>query len=96
MIVLAKGIYLAMLLLAVPIGFLGLDILLYYALLLLLLRLGLPLLMERTGLSDLTNKREDKRWDKITAQRCLKVERTERNKNYRSRRMKDPKLPQNW
>ena len=97
---LAQGIYTAMLWLTVGLGWLYPNMLIYYIPLLIFLGLGLRPLIERTGLYEvftfLLVKIENKKWDKITQQKRREVARSERDKKYRMRRTRDPKLPKNW
>ena len=72
----------------------------YYVLFLLFLGLGLKPLVVALGIPDalsgLVDRVDDVRWHKRTERRRAQIERQERDKQYRQRRMKDPRLPKNW
>jgi hypothetical protein len=97
---LSRGIYTAMLWFTVLLGWVAADWLVYYVPLLIFLGLGLRPLLEITGLyvlfSGLLNKVDAARWTKITEKRRLQIERKTRDKKYKDRRTKDPRLPPNW
>lgn len=96
----ARGIYIGMLWFTVVIGWHFPNFLAYYIPLLIFLGLALRPLLEITGLYDvfvaLSEKIDEGRWKKINEERRKEVERIERNRKYKSTRLKDPKLPKNW
>lgn len=97
---LARSLYIAMLWFTLAIALINYKFLLYYGLLLLFLGLGLKPLLIHSGLYQLYNslliKADDRAWKKANQQRRQQIARQERDKVYRSRRVKDPKLPDNW
>lgn len=97
---LPRGIYIGMLWFTIVIGWHFTNLLIYYVPLLIFLGIGLRPFLEISGLYDffcaLSEKIEDKRWDKINAKRRKEVQSAERAKKYKNMRYKDPKLPKDW
>ena len=96
----ARGIYIGMLWFTVVIGWHFPNFLAYYIPLLIFLGLALRPLLEMTGLYDLyvtlSERIDESRWKKITEQRREEVRRMEKNKKYKSMRVKHPNLPKDW
>lgn len=97
---LARGVYTAMLCLTFLVSWIFPEYLVRYILLLIFLGLLLRPLLERSGLYGLylriACKLSEKRWRKVNERRRLEVYLAERDKKYRARRTRDPKLPKNW
>lgn len=72
----------------------------YYIALLIFLGVVLKPLLIKTGAYDfflaITNSFSEKREARRNETIAREVERKERDKRYKSRRVKDPKLPKNW
>lgn len=97
---LARGMYIAMLSLSAPVSFAFPEWILHYVALLTFLGLGFRPLLELTKLYDLFSfllvSVDNKRWEKRTQEKRREVTLKERDKKYRHRHQKDPKLPPNW
>ena len=96
----AKGIFTALLWMTVLVAFAYPKALFIYIPFLQFLASGLKPLLIKTGLyhlySDANHKEEERRWRKITEQRCAKVEKEKRNAKYKYRLHNDNSLPRNW
>ena len=97
---LARGVYTALLCSTILVSWIFPEYLVRYILMLIFLGVLLRPLLERSGLYDLylriTYKLSEKRWRKVNERRRLEVYIAERDKKYRARRTRDPKLPKNW
>lgn len=97
---LARGAYIAMLWLTILVGWHYSHLLGWYVALLIFLGLVLRPLLIATGLAQyLADVREsmlESHWEKRNERRRMEITRSERDKQYRYRRTKDPRLPRNW
>jgi hypothetical protein len=96
----AQGLYTAMLWFTLFIAWKYPAHLTAYVLLLIFLGFGLRPLLEVTGLYDafslVGEKLEQARWATFEKKRRAEVQRRERDKRYRHRRIRDERLPRNW
>jgi len=92
----ARGIFYGLVSLTILVGLLGTGPLLFYILFLQFLAMGLKPFLIKTGLYQIYMKVADRRWRKITAQRCMEVENEKRKAKYKYRRRNDDSLPRNW
>ena len=97
---LAKGLYIALFCMAVPLLLLYPQYLLRYLAALVLLGLGLRPLLVRSGLYTLWNRTlgsAQRKWDeKYLAERRAEIEREQELEKIRRSRVRDPRLPKNW
>lgn len=97
---LARGVYTALLCLTVLVSWLYPEYLFHYMGLLVFLGVFLRPLIERSGLYDAYSRfafaLSERRWRKVNERRRHEVYLAERDKKYRARRTRDPKLPKNW
>ena len=97
---LARGVYIALLMLSPLVGIFLWQWAGYYVLFLLFLGLFLRPLLEVTGLYHLCSwalhELGEKHWEKTTRERRREIARMERDQKYKHRHQKDPRLPPNW
>ncbi|MBT3531139.1 MAG: hypothetical protein HOF74_10360 [Gammaproteobacteria bacterium] len=95
-----RGIYLALLWLAIVVPFISLALIPYYVFLLLFLGLGLKPLLLKAGIYAMfqhtTVSLHEKLTHKHTEKRRGEVDRKVRDQKYRGIRRKNPRLPKNW
>lgn len=96
----ARAIFIAMLWFSVVIAWVKPQWLAFYMPALVFLALGLRPLLVKTGLYRvcmvLLEEVDDRRWKKRNEIRRREVDLKERDKRYRHRRERDPRLPRNW
>lgn len=96
----ARGIYLALGALVVPVAIYFPDYFLHYLAVLLFLGVGLKALLTRTGLARAWSGflfSTQERWDrKYLEKHRRKIDRKIRDEKLRKSRVRDPRLPKNW